>query len=70
MLAAPAFAPFAVRLLPWDGRAADQALPVSQIGRLTPYHSAVNTADILDALNDLQQRAAQGQTVFYELYSP
>lgn len=70
LLGAPALAPFAARLLPWDGRAADQTLPLSQIGRLMPYHSAVHTADVLDALNDLHHRAAQGQKVFYELYSP
>lgn len=70
LLAMPAFAPFAERLLPWDGRPADKNLPLSQLGRLMPYHSAVNTADILGALNGLQQRAVQGQSVFYELYSP
>lgn len=69
LLAMPAFAPFAERLLPWDGRPADKNLPLSQLGRLMPYHSAVNTADILGALNGLQQRAVQGQSVFYELYS-
>lgn len=64
----PSFAGFATRLLPWDDRAYDPAMPLSQIGQLLPYHSAVDTGTVVAGLNRMIDDAAAGQTVFHDIY--
>jgi acetyl esterase/lipase len=64
----PAFAGFAMRMLPWDDRAPDPALPLAQLGRLLPYHSAVDTGTVVAGLNRMIDDAAAGLTVFHDIY--
>lgn len=64
----PAFAGFAERILPWDDRAPDPALPLTGIGSLLPYHSAVDTGTVVAGLNRMTRDAAAGQAVFYDFH--
>ena len=65
----PAFAGFARRLLPWDDRAVDGEMRLSNIGSLLPYHSHVNPTVVVRALNRMIADASQGKTVFFDVYS-
>lgn len=69
LLRHPAFAGFAPLILPWDGRAYDEQMPLTHIGSLLPYHSHVDAEAVASALNRLIDDAARGRTVFYRLYS-
>lgn len=66
----PAFAGHAPLLLPWDGRAYDQAMPISEIGSLLPYHSNVDPDVVVSALNRMIDDASHGSTIFYDIYTP
>ena len=69
LLSHPAFAGFGYLILPWDGRAYDESMQLSNISALLPYHSHVNPGDVVTALNRMIDDASQGQTVFYEFYT-
>ena len=69
LLAHPAFAGFGQLLLPWDNRTYDLNLPLSDLASLLPYHSHVDPATAVSALNRMADDAAQGKTVFYDFYS-
>jgi len=69
MLHHPAFAGFGRLLLPWNERRVDEALPLAQVGTLLPYHSHVQPATVLSALNHMIDDADAGKTIFYPLYS-
>lgn len=64
----PAFAGFAERILPWDDRTPDPALPLAQLGRLLPYHSVVHTGTVVAGLNRMIRDADAGKTVFFDFY--
>jgi acetyl esterase/lipase len=64
----PAFAGFAKQILPWDGRAYDADMPLSDIGSLLPYHSHVEPDIVVGALNRMIADVNNGQTVFYDIY--
>jgi acetyl esterase/lipase len=65
----PAFAGFARLLLPWDGRAYDENLRVNNISSLLPYHTHVNHAIVVGALNRMIDDVSKGKAVFYDFYS-
>lgn len=65
----PAFSGYARHILPWDDRPYDEAMRVSDIGGLLPYHSAVDTGTVLGGLNRMIDDVAAGRQVFYDLYS-
>jgi acetyl esterase/lipase len=65
----PAFAGFARLLLPWDGRTYDQAMRLSDIGSLLPYHSHVDPKTVVSALNRMIEDANSGHAVFFPFYS-
>jgi len=65
----PAFAGFGRLLLPWDDRRADTAMRVREIGSLLPYHTHVNPAVVVSALNRMIDEAAAGRTVFLDFYT-
>ena len=65
----PAFAGFARQLLPWDNRAYDGEMRLSNISTLLPYHSHVNPSVVVGALNRMIADASQGKTVFFDIYS-
>lgn len=57
-------------LLPWDDRAYDESMPISKIGSLLPYHSNVDPEEVVSALNRMIDDAGDGDTVFYDIYTP
>lgn len=65
----PAFRGFSQRILPWDGRTYDESMPLSDIGKLLPYHSHVSPAVVVGALNRMVDDANTGRTVFYDFHS-
>lgn len=65
----PAFSGYARHILPWDDRPYDEAMRVSDIGGLLPYHSAVDTGTVLGGLNRMIDDFTAGRQVFYDLYS-
>ena len=65
----PAFAGFSRLILPWDDRAYDERLPLSEIGSLLPYHTHVDPETVASALNVMIDDAAIGRKVFYSFYS-
>jgi acetyl esterase/lipase len=56
-------------LLPWDGRTYDEKMSLSEVGALLPYHSAIDTNVIVNALNHMIRDAASTRTIFYDIYS-
>ena len=64
-----AFGQFGRMLLPWDGRAYDEGMRLSDIGSLLPYHSHVSPKDVVGALNRMIDDARDGKTIFYDIYS-
>ncbi|WBS01161.1 alpha/beta hydrolase [Pseudoduganella sp. SL102] len=69
MLRHPAFAGFGPLLLPWVGREVDETLPLKDAGKLMPYHTHVDPATVVSALNRMIGDANAGKTVFYHFYS-
>jgi acetyl esterase/lipase len=65
----PAFAGFAHLLLPWDDRAYDGRMPLRDLRSLLPYHSHVDTASVLGALNHMIDDVHAGRPVFYDVYT-
>ena len=69
LLSHPALRGFARLLLPWDDRAYDGRLLLRDLGTLLPYHSHVNTASVIGALNTMIDDARGGRTIFYDIYT-
>ena len=69
LLRHPAFAGFARKLLPWDDRAYDEQMKLSAIGTLLPYHTHVDVASAVDALNRLIDDAGHGRQIHFDIYS-
>lgn len=69
LISHPAFAGFARRILPWDDRDYDPRTRLDTLAALLPYHSHVDSASTLRALNRLIDDAGQGRPVFFEIYS-
>jgi acetyl esterase/lipase len=65
----PAFSGYARHILPWDDRPYDEAMTLSDIGGLLPYHSAIDTGTVLGGLNRMIDDVAAGNQVFYDIYS-
>lgn len=69
LLAHPAFEGFALRLLPWDDRDYDLRTKLGALGSLLPYHSHIDTAATVGALNRMIDDASQGRRIFFDIYS-
>jgi acetyl esterase/lipase len=69
LLGHPAFAGFARLLLPSDGLRYDEAMRLSDIGSLLPYHSHVDPETVVGALNRMIDDVNTGHAVFYPFYS-
>jgi acetyl esterase/lipase len=69
LLRHPAFAGFARLLLPWDDRVYDEQIKLSAIGPLLPYHSHMDAASTIGALNRLIDDAGQGRPIFFDIYN-
>lgn len=70
LLRHPAFSGHAVLLMPQASTAYDDALPLSQIGSLLPYHANVHPQEAVSALNRMIDDVNAGKTVFHEFYTP
>ena len=64
----PAFAGFAPLLLPWDDRRPDRDMPLSAMASLMPYHSRVDPAEAVAALNRMIDDVNAGRRVFLDIY--
>jgi acetyl esterase/lipase len=69
LLAHPAFSGFGRLLLPWDNRTYDESLRLSDLGSLLPYHTHVDPATVVNALNRMVDDASSGTPVFYDFYT-
>jgi acetyl esterase/lipase len=69
LLAHPAFAGFGRLLLPWDDRPYNDRMPLRNIGSLLPFHSLVDPATVVSALNHMSDDVNNGETVFYDFYT-
>ena len=69
LLSHPAFAGFASLLLPWDDRSYDSSMRLRDVGSLLPYHSHVDPATVVGALNHMIDDVSNGRTVFYDFYT-
>jgi acetyl esterase/lipase len=65
----PAFAGFGHLILPWDDRAYDEGLRLTDIGSLLPYHTHVDPETVTNALNRMVDDVSSGRTVFYRFCS-
>ncbi len=65
----PAFAGYGHLLLPWDDRAYDGDMRLSDIGLLLPYHSQVNPDVVVGALNRMIDDVSNGKPVFFDFYT-
>lgn len=68
ILAHPAFVGFAALILPWDDRAYDPEMPLTEIENLLPYHSNVDVGVVVASLNRMIDDIARGHRVFYDIY--
>ncbi|HEV8716939.1 MAG TPA: alpha/beta hydrolase [Candidatus Binatia bacterium] len=69
LLGHPAFAGFAHLLLPWDDRSYDKSMRLRDIGSLLPYHTHVEPAVVVGALNRIIDDVNAGNAVFYDFYT-
>jgi acetyl esterase/lipase len=69
LLRHPALAGFARRLLPWDDRAYDERMNLSDIGSLLPYHSRVDVASTIAALNRLIDDRTHRRQIHFDIYT-
>ncbi len=70
LLKHPAFTGHARMLLPWDDRAYDENMQLSEIGSLLPYHTNVDPDVVVSALNRMIDDISAGNTVFHDVYTP
>ena len=69
LLRHPAFAGFARKLLPWDERAYDEQMNLNAISTLLPYHTHVDVASALQALNRMIDDASRGRQIHFNIYT-
>jgi acetyl esterase/lipase len=65
----PALAGFGRLLLPWDDRNYDAGRRLRDVGSLLPYHTRVDPATVVGALNHMIDAVGNGQTIFYDFYT-
>jgi acetyl esterase/lipase len=65
----PAFDGFGRLLLPWDDRTYDTSLRLRDVSSLLPYHTHVDPATVVSALNHMIDDVNKGQSVFYDFYT-
>lgn len=69
IVAHPAFKGFGVLLLPHDDNSSYYNTPLHRVGSLMPYHSHIEPAVVIGALNRMIDDANEGKIIFYDLYS-
>jgi acetyl esterase/lipase len=56
-------------ILPWDNRAYDENMRLSDLGSLLPYHTHVRPEIVVGALNHMIDDAANGKAIFHDFYT-
>ncbi len=69
LLQHPAFAGFGRLILPWDNRAYNESMPLSNLGSLLPYHTHVRPDVVVGSLNRMIDDVNDGKPVFYDFYT-
>jgi acetyl esterase/lipase len=69
LLQHPAFAGFGRLIMPWDNRAYDERMPLSNLGSLLPYHTHVRPDVVVGSLNRMIDDVNDGKPVFYDFYT-
>jgi acetyl esterase/lipase len=69
LLRHPAFAGFARKLLPWDDRAYDEEMKLSALSALLPYHTHVDVASAVQALDRMIADASHGRQIHFDIYT-
>jgi len=69
LLQHPAFAGFGRLILPWDNRAYNESMPLSNLGSLLPYHTHVRPDVVVSSLNRMIDDVNESKPVFYDFYS-
>ena len=69
LLSHQGFRGFAPLLLPWDDRRYDERMRLREIGSLLPYHSHVDPAVTVAALNRMIDDVNACKTVFHDFYT-
>lgn len=62
----PAFRGFSRYVLPLEGRV-DESMPLSRVSSLLPYHNYVDGGRAVGYINQLIDRVASGETIYYSL---
>jgi acetyl esterase/lipase len=65
----PVLAGYGRLILPWDDRAYDEDMRLSNVGSLLPYHSHVRPDVVVGALNRMIDDASSGKAVFFNIYT-
>jgi acetyl esterase/lipase len=65
----PALRPFARLILPWDNRSYNENMRLKDIASLLPYHTHVDPALMIAALNHMIGDAKAGKQIFYHIYT-
>jgi acetyl esterase/lipase len=65
----PAFAGHGRLILPWDDRPYDEAMRLSDIASLLPYHSHVSPDVVVGAINRMIDDANSGKALFFDFYT-
>lgn len=65
----PAFAGYGRFILPLDRGRYNEEMPLERVASLLPYHSHVTPNAVVRTINDMIDKAASRELVFYELYT-
>jgi acetyl esterase/lipase len=69
LLKHPAFAGFGHLIMPWDNRAYDEGMPLSDLSSLLPYHTHVRPDVVVGSLNRMIDDVSGGKPVFHDFYT-
>jgi acetyl esterase/lipase len=65
----PAFEGFGQFILPLDRGRYDMDMPLENVASLLPYHSDVDPGEVVTTINYMIDKAASGETIFYDFYT-
>lgn len=65
----PAFTGYSRLLMPWDDRAYNDTMALTDVGSLLPYHTLVDPTTVIAGLNHMIDDVNNGRPVFYDIYT-
>lgn len=65
---APVFQPYGRLIFPVDMRV-DDTLTLKDVEDILPWYSEINPDKTVEIVNDMRERAAAGQQIFYDIYT-